>query len=55
MIFLNLFIGVIMNGMDEAHKEMEESQVTEGGQEHIVLIEKKMEELLVLLAALKNK
>ncbi len=55
MIFLNLFIGVIMNGMDEARKEMEESQVTEGGQEHIVLIEKKMEELLVLLAALKKK
>lgn len=50
MIFLNLFIGVIMNGMDEAHKEMEETK--RGNQDSasdMELIQLKMAELQKLL------
>ena len=50
MIFLNLFIGVIMNGMDEAHKEMEEGnkEVTDPKND-LELIQAKMAELQKLL------
>lgn len=50
MIFLNLFIGVIMNGMDEAHKEMEEgSQIKSNPKTDLELIQIKMAELKALL------
>lgn len=50
MIFLNLFIGVIMNGMDEAHKEMEEGNQEESDpKDDLELIKLKMAELQKLL------
>lgn len=56
MIILNLFIGVIMNGMDEARAEVEKSNNTESidsGQELIVL-EEKLNEISELVSNLKS-
>ena len=59
MIFLNLFIGVIMNGMDEARAEMDASDQKEreaAGEAKVSIedVEKKMQEMQQLLSALKN-
>ncbi|WP_109438041.1 ion transporter [Aquimarina sp. AU119] len=55
MIFLNLFIGVIMNGMDEAKAEMllEDQQESGGGTTNIEDIENKITELQELLILYK--
>ena len=58
MIFLNLFIGVIMNGMDEAKAEMEESDLEENGNTTTIAInelETKLAEMQALLATFKNQ
>lgn len=64
MIFLNLFIGVIMNGMDEARAEMaaaDKKEAEEKGEEYeseqdvaIEDLEKKMEEMQHLIATIKK-
>lgn len=59
MIFLNLFIGVIMNGMDEARAEMDASDQKDredAGEAKITIedVEMKMEEMQKMLAAMKN-
>ena len=58
MIFLNLFIGVIMNGMDEAKAEMEESDREENENTTTIAInelESKLAEMQTLLATFKNQ
>ena len=59
MIFLNLFIGVIMNGMDEARLEMNASDQKEkedAGQAQVKLedLEAKMAEMQNLINSMKN-
>ena len=54
MIFLNLFIGVIMTGMDEAHKEMDmRSNGENSNEDKVALLETKLEEMQSLLRKLK--
>ena len=62
MIFLNLFIGVIMNGMDEARAEMAEADDAEkrlaGIEVHKVTVddlEKKLEEMQAMIVKLKRR
>jgi voltage-gated sodium channel len=62
MIFLNLFIGVIMNGMDEARAEMAEADEAErrlAGEkiDEVTVddLEKKLEEMQELIVKLKRK
>ncbi|MEO9532906.1 MAG: ion transporter [Crocinitomicaceae bacterium] len=62
MIFLNLFIGVIMNGMDEARAEMAEADDAEkrlaGIEVHEVTVddlEKKLEEMQAMIVKLKRR
>lgn len=57
MIILNLFIGVIMNGMDEAKEEMEENARLENDSDKIQIrdIEMKIEELSKLLSTYKKE
>ena len=56
MIILNLFIGVIMNGMDEAKLEMEAFNSEENPKEEtkISQLEEKLEEMQVLLSKMKT-
>lgn len=59
MIFLNLFIGVIMNGMDEARLEMnasDQKEKEEAGQAQVKLedLEAKMAEMQNLINSMKN-
>ncbi len=55
MIFLNLFIGVIMNGMDEAKAEMALSDKIESGEAktNVDDLEKKLQEMQELLTLYK--
>ncbi len=57
MIFLNLFIGVIMTGMDEAKAEMQLSESQEGktSEMHLEDLETKLGEMQDLLKKLKTK
>lgn len=57
MIILNLFIGVIMTGMEDAKSEMEEADAKEAGPlaVNVAAIENKMVELQELLKTLKEK
>ncbi|MGB1231156.1 MAG: ion transporter [Winogradskyella sp.] len=56
MIILNLFIGVIMNGMEEAKLEMETFNFEEHPKEEtkIAQLEEKLEEMQVLLSKIKR-
>ncbi|MEL6537748.1 MAG: ion transporter [Bacteroidota bacterium] len=50
MIMLNLFIGIIMNGMDEAKAEMEmEASEERKGQVSVADLETKLHEMQVLI------
>jgi len=56
MIFLNLFIGVVMSGMEEAKNEMLlEEQVQIGGYVNIKDIENKITELQEVLNLFKTQ
>ena len=56
MVFLNLFIGVIMNGMDEAKADMEEAEALETGERVSVSeLETKLNEMQELLNSFKNQ
>jgi voltage-gated sodium channel len=62
MIILNLFIGVIMNGMDEAQKEAEEAELIRlrgGGEptvhDELAALEKQLELLTDTVARVKRK
>ena len=56
MIILNLFIGVIMTGMDEAKLEMDAANnIDSGNAVSIKQIENKLEEMQTLLASFKNQ
>ncbi len=57
MIILNLFIGVIMNGMEEARNEMEAEEYTKSkGLSHDVeTLEQKMEEMHALIKKFKKQ
>jgi len=57
MIFLNLFIGVIMNGMDEAKAEMLLADAADQGNEGVQIseLETKLEEMQLLLLRFKDE
>ena len=58
MIFLNLFIGVIMTGMDEAKLEMAAADQKEAGtfeKTSLSDLERKLEEMQVLISEIKNQ
>jgi voltage-gated sodium channel len=57
MIFLNLFIGVIMEGMDEAKAEMALADATDNPSEevHVKELEEKLEEMSELLTKFRNQ
>lgn len=57
MIFLNLFIGVIMNGMDEARAEMNIEDRKESGKSQANLqdLEQKLKEMQELISELKHQ
>ena len=59
MIFLNLFIGVIMNGMDEAKAEMALKDKIDSGETKTDVddLERKLEEMreLLILYKMQNK
>lgn len=57
MIFLNLFIGVIMEGMDEAKAEMAllDAQDNPSGEIHVKELEEKMAEMHELFVKFKNQ
>lgn len=60
MIFLNLFIGVIMNGMDEARADMDADDAKRKGEENesgpsVEDLEAKMAEMQELLVRMKKK
>ena len=57
MIILNLFIGVIMNGMDEAKTELsilENSEASEN-EDHLIVLEKKLSEIQSIIENLKQQ